>query len=151
MKVIFAIISLYLIFTLLKYCTSLISLLKNRFYTDLLFKKIDILFKKRYDYIEKIIPQDQSAELIQLKSLSDEPINMDRKIALNCLLENIIKEDTQPEYVQYKNLTGDIAILAKEYNKYAEKLKQNTEVYPASFLARLMNIKPVDFIKTTKI
>ena len=151
MKVIFAIISLYLIYTLFRYCTSLVLLLRNKFYTEFLFKKIDILFKQRYNLIEKFLPNDKFAELTQAKSLSDELINIDRKIALNYLLENMITENSQPEFIQYKSLTEEIAILAKEYNKYAEKLKQNTEIYPASFLARLMNIKSVDFIKTTKI
>ena len=150
MKIFFLAVIIYFVYVLVRYIIGFISVVIHRKKAYILFREIDNLFKQRYTAMNEIFSEQKPNELIQLEGLNDDMCNIDRKLALNFLLENKIS-DLQTSNETYVKLTNQIAKLADTYNKNALKLKTDTEVYPMSIIARMMEVRSVDFLKTTYI
>ena len=50
----------------------------------------------------------------------------------------------------YNEVEEHIAAARRFYNSAANELKNAVEIFPSSFVARLMNIKAVDFFKVAE-
>lgn len=139
------------------------------------FSAIDVQLKKRYDLIPNILTIAQKymdherglmEEVTKLRtevmSIASGFENIDRKIALDSQLaqkmgqimvavENYpqLKAD-QPMITAmqtYNEVEEHISAARRFYNSAANELKNAVEIFPSSFFARMMNIKPVDFFK----
>ena len=154
-------------------------LIKKRNKTQEAFSAIDVQLKKRYDLIPNILTiaqkyMDHERNLIEevtklrteVMALSSSYENIDRKIALdtqlaqkmgqiNVAVENYpeLKADqTMITAMQtYNEVEEHIAAARRFYNSAANELKNAVEIFPSSFFARMMNIKPVDFFKAAEI
>lgn len=150
-------------------------LIKKRNKTQEAFSAIDVQLKKRYDLIPNILTiaqkyMDHERNLIEevtklrteVMAISSNYENIDRKIALdsqlaqkmgqiNVAMENYpeLKADqTMITAMQtYNEVEEHIAAARRFYNSAANELKNAVEIFPSSFFARMMNIKPVDFFK----
>lgn len=151
------------------------SLIQKRNKTQEAFAAIDVQLKKRYDLIPNILTIAQKfmeherglmEEVTKLRTqvmgIPSSFENIDRKIALDTQLaqkmgqimvavENYpqVKADqTMITAMQtYNEVEEHIAAARRFYNSAALELKNAVEIFPSSFFARMMNIKPVDFFK----
>ena len=134
-----------------------VSLIQKRNKTQEAFSSIDVQLKKRYDLIPNILTIAQ--KVMELPSNFE---NIDRKIALDgeiakkmgqimVAVENYpqLKSDqTMITAMQtYNEVEEHIAAARRFYNSAALELKNAVEIFPSSFFARMMNIKPTDFFK----
>lgn len=155
-----------------------ISLIQKRNKTQEAFSSIDVQLKKRYDLIPNLLTiaqkyMDHERSLIEevtklrtdVMKLSSSFENIDRKIALDAQIaqkmgqfmvavENYpqLKAD-QPMITAmqtYNEVEEHIAAARRFYNSAANELKNAVEIFPSSFVARLMNIKAVDFFKVAE-
>ena len=91
--------------------------------------------------------------------------NIDRKIALDAQIAQKMKQfmvavENYPQLkadqpmitaIQtYNEVEEHIAAARRFYNSAANELKNAVEIFPSSFVARLMNIKAVDFFKVAE-
>ena len=114
------------------------------------FKKLELLLKKRYAMLEKILSKtDTTKYLKELESLPDGIKFLNRKLALNYIIsQDLVQnydETILPE--EYRVLNAEINCLGNIYNNRATRLKISVEVFPTALMARLMNIKTVDFYR----
>lgn len=154
------------------------SLIRKRNKAQEAFYSIDVQLKKRYDLIPNILTIAQKymeherevlEEVTKLRTqvigLSSSFENIDRRIALDgeivkkmgqimVTLENYpqLKADkTMLVAMQtYNEVEEHIAAARRFYNSAANELKNVVEVFPSSLMARMLNIKTVDFIKATE-
>ena len=155
-----------------------VSLIQKRNKTQEAFSSIDVQLKKRYDLIPNLLTiaqkyMDHERSLIEevtklrtdVMKLSSSFENIDRKIALDTQIaqkmgqfmvavENYpqLKAD-QPMITAmqtYNEVEEHIAAARRFYNSAANELKNAVEIFPSSFIARLMNIKAVDFFKVAE-
>ena len=155
-----------------------VSLIQKRNKTQESFSSIDVQLKKRYDLIPNLLTiaqkyMDHERSLIEevtklrtdVMKLSSSFENIDRKIALDAQIaqkmgqfmvavENYpqLKAD-QPMITAmqtYNEVEEHIAAARRFYNSAANELKNAVEIFPSSFIARLMNIKAVDFFKVAE-
>ncbi len=155
-----------------------VSLIQKRNKTQEAFSSIDVQLKKRYDLIPNLLTiaqkyMDHERSLIEevtklrtdVMKLSSSFENIDRKIALDAQIaqkmgqfmvavENYpqLKAD-QPMITAmqtYNEVEEHIAAARRFYNSAANELKNAVEIFPSSFVARLMNIKAVDFFKVAE-
>lgn len=155
-----------------------VSLIQKRNKTQEAFSAIDVQLKKRYDLIPNLLTiaekyMDHERGLIEevtklrtdIMKLSSSFENIDRKIALDAQIaqkmgqfmvavENYpqLKAD-QPMITAmqtYNEVEEHIAAARRFYNSAANELKNAVEIFPSSFIARLMNIKAVDFFKAAE-
>lgn len=155
-----------------------VSLIQKRNKTQEAFSSIDVQLKKRYDLIPNLLTiaqkyMDHERNLIEevtklrtdVMKLSSSFENIDRKIALDAQIaqkmgqfmvavENYpqLKAD-QPMITAmqtYNEVEEHIAAARRFYNSAANELKNAVEIFPSSFVARLMNIKAVDFFKVAE-
>lgn len=154
------------------------SLIRKRNKAQEAFYSIDVQLKKRYDLIPNILTIAQKymeherevlEEVTKLRTqvigLSSSFENIDRKIALDgeivkkmgqimVTLENYpqLKADkTMLVAMQtYNEVEEHIAAARRFYNSAANELKNVVEIFPSSLMARMLNIKTVDFIKATE-
>lgn len=155
-----------------------VSLIQKRNKTQEAFSSIDVQLKKRYDLIPNLLTiaqkyMDHERSLIEevtklrtdVMKLSNSFENIDRKIALDAQIakkmgqfmvavENYpqLKAD-QPMITAmqtYNEVEEHIAAARRFYNSAANELKNAVEIFPSSFVARLMNIKAVDFFKVAE-
>lgn len=137
------------------------------------FAKIDTLLKKRYYFIsdvlsvaqkymvhEKGIVVDVLSIKAKLSDLTSEYKYINRKIALNTLLEREMKQlisaiekypelnsdETMLSIVQiYNEHEKNIESKKAAYNIAARKLRHATDIFPSSFVARMSEIKATDY------
>lgn len=156
------------------YCVY-VSLIKKRNKAQEAFSAIDVQLKKRYDLIPNILTIAQKymeherslmEEVTKLRAqavnVPDGFENIDRKIALDSQIaqkmgqimvavENYpqIKADqTMMTAMQtYNEVEEHIAAARRFYNSAANELKNAVEIFPSSFIARMINVKTVDFFK----
>ena len=155
-----------------------VSLIQKRNKTQEAFSSIDVQLKKRYDLIPNLLTiaqkyMDHERSLIEevtklrtdVMKLSNSFENIDRKIELDAQIaqkmgqfmvavENYpqLKAD-QPMITAmqtYNEVEEHIAAARRFYNSAANELKNAVEIFPSSFVARLMNIKAVDFFKVAE-
>ena len=151
------------------------SLIQKRNKTQEAFSAIDVQLKKRYDLIPNILTIAQKymdhergllEEVTKLRTqavnIPDGFENIDRKIALDSQIaqkmgqimvavENYpqVKADqTMITAMQtYNEVEEHIAAARRFYNSAANELKNAVEIFPSSFIARMINVKAVDFFK----
>ena len=154
------------------------SVIRKRNKAQEAFASIDVQLKKRYDLIPNIliiaqkymehergIMEEVTKLRTQVMGLSSNYENIDRKITLDCeiakkmgqimvAVENYpqLKADqTMITAMQtYNEVEEHIAAARRFYNSAANDLKNAVEIFPSSFVARLLNIKAVNFIKATE-
>lgn len=155
-----------------------VSVIKKRNKADEAFSAIDVQLKKRYDLIPNILTIAQKymehergilEEVTKLRTqvmgLSSNFENIDRKIALDgeiskkmgqimVAVENYpqLKADqTMITAMQtYNEVEEHIAAARRFYNSAANDLKNAIEIFPSSLVARMLNIKAVDFFKANE-
>lgn len=108
------------------------------------FKELEKLFIKRYELFENISSEGQKY-IEELKTLPVGIKFLNRKLALNYIVTEIYKKEEMNESEGLANINAEIFKLGQIYNKRALKLKNLTEIFPASFYARFLRIKPIDF------
>lgn len=154
------------------------SVIKKRNKADEAFSAIDVQLKKRYDLIPNIltiaqkymehergIMEEVTKLRTQVMGLSSNFENIDRKIALDgeiskkmgqimVAVENYpqLKADqTMITAMQtYNEVEEHIAAARRFYNSAANDLKNAVEIFPSSLVARMLNIKAVDFFKANE-
>ncbi len=142
------------------------------------FSSIDVQLKKRYDLIPNILTiaqkyMDHERGLMeevtklrtQVMGLPTNFENIDRKIALDgqiadkmgqlmIAVENYpqVKADqTMITAMQtYNEVEEHISAARRFYNSAANELKNAVEIFPSSLIARMINVKAVDFFKATE-
>lgn len=155
-----------------------VSLIQKRNKTQEAFSSIDVQLKKRYDLIPNLLTiaqkyMDHERGLIEevtklrtdVMKLSSSFENIDRKIALDAQIAQKMKQfmvavENYPQLkadqpmitaIQtYNEVEEHIAAARRFYNSAANELKNAVEIFPSSFVARLMNIKAVDFFKVAE-
>lgn len=155
-----------------------VSVIKKRNKAQEAFSAIDVQLKKRYDLIPNIltiaqkymehergIMEEVTKLRTQVMGLSSNFENIDRKIALDgeiskkmgqimVAVENYpqLKADqTMITAMQtYNEVEEHIAAARRFYNSAANDLKNAVEIFPSSLVARMLNIKAVDFFKATE-
>ena len=155
-----------------------ISLIQKRNKTQEAFSSIDVQLKKRYDLIPNLLTiaqkyMDHERGLIEevtklrtdVMKLSSSFENIDRKIALDAQIAQKMKQfmvavENYPQLKAdqpmitamqtYNEVEEHIAAARRFYNSAANELKNAVEIFPSSFVARLMNIKAVDFFKVAE-
>ena len=155
-----------------------VSVIKKRNKADEAFSAIDVQLKKRYDLIPNIltiaqkymehergIMEEVTKLRTQVMGLSSNFENIDRKIALDgeiskkmgqimVAVENYpqLKADqTMITAMQtYNEVEEHIAAARRFYNSAANDLKNAVEIFPSSLVARMLNIKAVDFFKANE-
>ena len=151
------------------------SLIMKRNKTQEAFSAIDVQLKKRYDLIPNILTiaqkyMDHERGLMeevtklrtQVMGIPSNFENIDRKIALDAQIaqkmgqimvavENYpqVKADqTMMTAMQtYNEVEEHIAAARRFYNSAANELKNAVEIFPSSLIARMINVKAVDFFK----
>ena len=152
-----------------------VSLIQKRNKTQEAFSAIDVQLKKRYDLIPNILTiaqkyMDHERGLMeevtklrtQVMGIPDGFENIDKKIALDTQIaqkmgqimvavENYpqVKADqTMITAMQtYNEVEEHIAAARRFYNSAANELKNAVEIFPSSLIARMINVKAVDFFK----
>ena len=155
------------------------SLIKKRNKAMEAFSSIDVQLKKRYDLIPNILTIAQKfmeherglmEEITKLRTqvmgLPNNFENIDRKIALDgeiankmgqimVVVENYpqLKSDqTMVTAMQtYNEVEEHISAARRFYNAAANDLKNAVEIFPSSLIARMINVKAVDFFKAAEI
>ena len=155
-----------------------VSVIKKRNKAQEAFSAIDVQLKKRYDLIpniltiaqkymehERVIMEEVTKLRTQVMGLSSNFENIDRKIALDgeiskkmgqimVAVENYpqLKADqTMITAMQtYNEVEEHIAAARRFYNSAANDLKNAVEIFPSSLVARMLNIKAVDFFKANE-
>lgn len=155
-----------------------VSLIQKRNKTQEAFSSIDVQLKKRYDLIPNLLTiaqkyMDHERGLIEevtklrtdVMKLSSSFENIDRKIALDAQIAQKMKQfmvavENYPQLKAdqpmitamqtYNEVEEHIAAARRFYNSAANELKNAVEIFPSSFVARLMNIKAVDFFKVAE-
>ena len=154
-------------------CNSYVTVIKKREEAYDCFERVANELKKRSSLITDIIlstdkyllshqPLINSIKILQKEvlELGLEPEFMNRRIALDKELENksnqlinIIKEDTELFQLVsnsikiYFELNEYIHMVKQDYNSAAESFRKAVDVFPSSFMARLKNIKSIDYMK----
>ena len=142
------------------------------------FSSIDVQLKKRYDLVPNILTIAQRfmeherglmEEITKLRTqLKDLPANLeniDRKIALDGQLADkmgqiIVAVENYPQLKSdqtmitaiqsYNEVEEHISAARRFYNSAANELKNAVEIFPSSLIARMINVKSVDFFKITE-
>lgn len=152
---------------------SYISVTKKREIAFDCFDRVDTVLRKRYELLSDILSSAQSdlsqnqsltEYILKLKdevvSLGTKPEFMNRRIALDKELEDkseqlisVLKNNSQlPQSISdaikaYDNLSSEINIAKQDFNKSAQIFKKAVDVFPSSFMARLNEIKSIDYMK----
>ena len=154
------------------------SVIRKRNKAQEAFSSIDVQLKKRYDLIPNIltiaqkymehergIMEEVTKLRTQVMGLSSNFENIDRKIALdgesaNKMGQIMVAVENYPQLKAdqtmitamqtYNEVEEHIAAARRFYNSAANELKNAVEIFPSSFVARLMNIKAVDFFKVAE-
>ena len=155
------------------------SLIKKRNKAMEAFSSIDVQLKKRYDLIPNILTIAQKfmeherglmEEVTKLRTqvmgLPSNFENIDRKIALDGEIANkmgqimvavenypqLKSDQTMVTAIQtYNEVEEHISAARRFYNSAANELKNAVEIFPSSLIARMINVKAVDFFKAAEI
>ena len=155
------------------------SLIKRRNKAMEAFSSIDVQLKKRYDLIPNILTIAQKfmeherglmEEVTKLRTqvmgLPDNFENIDRKIALDGEIANkmgqiMVAVENYPQLKSdqtmvtamqtYNEVEEHISAARRFYNSAANELKNAVEIFPSSLIARMINVKAVDFFKAAEI
>ena len=155
------------------------SLIKKRNKAMEAFSSIDVQLKKRYDLIPNILTIAQKfmeherglmEEVTKLRTqvmgLPSNFENIDRKIALDGEIANkmgqimvavenypqLKSDQTMVTAIQtYNEVEEHISAARRFYNSAAKELKNAVEIFPSSLIARMINVKAVDFFKAAEI
>lgn len=77
--------------------------------------------------------------------------NIDRKVALNYIILQSLDENIDEGAKNViRELETSIISDKETYNKYASKFRYAMEVFPSSFIGRLLEMRTVDFFKLIK-
>ena len=161
-----------IVFLVLWFVLACLSLIYRKNHTVKLFKAMEKLLKLQYgvllkilDIVKKNIQEDNSIieETINYIDLTEkipsDELNIDRKLGINALINknfqyimkraeiypNIQSSNDFISSVQkLKEFEGCLVSSAEKYNCSVYKLKHMVEVFPTSFMARLINIKAID-------
>ena len=154
---------------------SYVSVTKKRDEAYDCFDRVDTELKKRYELITDIMSSAQSY-LSQNQSLTDyisklkdevitlgrKPEFMNRRMALDKELENkseqliaLIKGNSQlssdktiiDAINNYDKISSDISLAKQDFNTSAKIFRKAVDVFPSSFMARLNEIKSLDYMK----
>ena len=156
-----------------------VSLIKKRNKAMEAFSSIDVQLKKRYDLIPNILTIAQKfmeherglmEEVTKLRTqvmgLPDNFENIDRKIALDGEIANkmgqiMVAVENYPQLKSdqtmvtamqtYNEVEEHISAARRFYNSAANELKNAVEIFPSSLIARMINVKAVDFFKAAEI
>ena len=156
-----------------------VSLIKKRNKAMEAFSSIDVQLKKRYDLIPNILTFAQKfmeherglmEEVTKLRTqvmgLPDNFENIDRKIALDGEIANkmgqiMVAVENYPQLKSdqtmvtamqtYNEVEEHISAARRFYNSAANELKNAVEIFPSSLIARMINVKAVDFFKAAEI
>lgn len=154
------------------------SVIKKRNKADEAFSAIDVQLKKRYDLIPNIltiaqkymehergIMEEVTKLRTQVMGLSSNFENIDRKIALDSEISKkmgqiMVAVENYPQLKAdqtmitamqtYNEVEEHIAAARRFYNSAANDLKNAVEIFPSSLVARMLNIKAVDFFKANE-
>ncbi len=155
------------------------SLIKKRNKAMEAFSSIDVQLKKRYDLIPNILTIAQKfmeherglmEEVTKLRTqvmgLPSNFENIDRKIALDGEIANkmgqiMVAVENYPQLKSdqtmvtamqtYNEVEEHISAARRFYNSAANELKNAVEIFPSSLIARMINVKAVDFFKAAEI
>ena len=156
-----------------------VSLIKKKNKANEAFSSIDIQLKKRYDLIPNILTIAQKfmeherglmEEVTKLRTqvmgLPNNFENIDRKIALDGEIANkmgqiMVAVENYPQLKSdqtmvtamqtYNEVEEHISAARRFYNAAANELKNAVEIFPSSLIARMINVKAVDFFKAAEI
>ena len=155
--------------------TCYVSVIQKKNKVNEAFASIDVQLKKRYDLIPNILTMANKfmeherslfEEVTKLRteamSLRANADNIGKKFELDSKIKGLmgqimvavenypqLKAD-QPMITAmqtYNEVEEHISAARRFYNSAANELKNAVEIFPSSFFARMMNIKPVDFFK----
>ena len=146
-KIISLILVIYLVWFVFKFIMLIVTNITalNAFY------KVEQLLNKRYEIIASILAKSNNDNeeiakyLEELKNLPKGKKFLNRKLALNYVLTSMLPENIESD--EYRVVTLELKTLGDIYNHKADKLKVCTEVFPASFYARFLRIKPLDYYR----
>ncbi len=152
-----------------------IGIIKKRNKVQEAFSSVDVQLKLRYDLIPNILTIAQKfmeheknliKEVTELRTeiikLNSDFSNMDKKFSLDNEIANkmnqiIVAAENYPQLKSdstmiqamqtYSEVESHIAAARRFYNSAANDLKNAIEIFPSSIIARLCNIRHVDFFK----
>lgn len=155
------------------------SLIKKRNKAMEAFSSIDVQLKKRYDLIPNILTivqkfmeherglmEEVTKLRTQVMGLPNNFENIDRKIALDGEIANkmgqiMVAVENYPQLKSdqtmvtamqtYNEVEEHISAARRFYNSAANELKNAVEIFPSSLIARMINVKAVDFFKAAEI
>ena len=155
------------------------SLIKKRNKAMEAFSSIDVQLKKRYDLIPNILTivqkfmeherglmEEVTKLRTQVMGLPNNFENIDRKIALDGEIANkmgqiMVAVENYPQLKSdqtmvtamqtYNEVEEHISAARRFYNAAANELKNAVEIFPSSLIARMINVKAVDFFKAAEI
>lgn len=150
-----------------------VSLIQKRNKVAEAFSSIDVQLKKRYDLIPNILTIAQKymehergilEEITRLRSqavqINDGIDNIDKKIALDTEISKkmsqiMVAVENYPQLKAeqpmmtamqtYNEIEEHIAAARRFFNSATLELKNAVEIFPSSFIARMINVKAVDF------
>ncbi len=155
-----------------------VSLIKKKNKANEAFSSIDIQLKKRYDLIPNILTiaqkfmeherglmEDITKLRTQVMNLPDNFESIDRKIALDRQIADkmgqiMVAVESYPQLKSdqamvtamqtYNEVEEHISAARRFYNSAANDLKNAVEIFPSSLIARLINVKSVDFFEISE-
>lgn len=156
-----------------------VSLIKKKNKAKEAFSSIDVQLKKRYDLIPNVLfiankfmeherglldditrLRAQASKLPAELNNAEQTLNLDKEITtkMGQLMVNVenypqLKSDqTMVTAMQtYNEVEEHISAARRFYNAAANELKNAVEIFPSSLIARMINVKAVDFFKAAEI
>ncbi len=171
MRTVLIVLAVIVIIAVLRFAYAYINLVYKRQDVLNMLNKMYKIIQKHYENINILIDSLQKAQMIdnilaeRIDNLKQEAITLgnsisdaDRRIAYECEIFKIAKDAAKKAYDSaddnlkevinsYLEFDNKVAVSAKLYNQKAQKLKTTVEVFPMSFIARLLRIKHFDFYR----
>lgn len=142
-KIILFLVLIFLLFWVCRFIIGYFNLVITRKLAFKSFIKIDKKITETYQDLK-----DASKYIAEYLEVEPNLKNIDRKIALNYIiiqaLDNGLEEGAKGAIEQ---LEASIKSDKEAYNKLASRLKYALEVFPSSYIGRLMEMRAVDFFK----
>ena len=145
-KVLLFLVLIFLLFWACRFIIGYFNLIITR---RLAFKYFLDIDKKITDVYQNI----KTASKYIAKYVETEPNlkNLDRKIALNYIILQSLDEDLEENAKGIiRELETSIKKDKEKYNRLAYKLKYALEVFPSSYIGRLIEMRTVDFFRVIK-
>lgn len=154
-KIILIVLCVFCVWIILNY----IILIIKQMQTMNMFKKMDLLLIKKYTFLTKFLSNpdfSNDKNVIEICKYLNELVNLpqgckfiNRKLALNYIISNLLEPVFKIKNIpdEYKLIKSELENYGVIYNNNASKLKYRVEIFPTSIIARLLNIKTVDFYR----